>query len=73
MLLPDDFRVEIEAFCNGNISMLHDLESHKGRSCKSQVMMMSLLSTVAQSQPFLGLYYTPTISAKVPADLVLSF
>ena len=27
----DDFRVEIEAFCNGNISMLHDLESHKGK------------------------------------------
>jgi DNA polymerase-3 subunit alpha len=27
----DDFRVEIDAFCNGNISMLHDLESHKGK------------------------------------------
>ena len=27
----DDFKLEIEAFCNGDISMLNDLQSYKGR------------------------------------------
>jgi DNA polymerase-3 subunit alpha len=27
----DDFRIEIESFCNGRISMLNEMELHKGR------------------------------------------
>ena len=27
----DDFRIEIESFCNGNVGMLNDLTPHKGR------------------------------------------
>lgn len=27
----DDFKVEIQSFCNGNISMLNDLQQHKGK------------------------------------------
>lgn len=27
----DDHRIEIESFCNGNVSMLNDLTQHKGR------------------------------------------
>ncbi len=27
----DDFRMEIDAFCNGNVAMLNDMQSYKGR------------------------------------------
>lgn len=27
----DDFRIEIESFCNGSISMLNEMEQHKGK------------------------------------------
>ena len=27
----DDFKVEIEAFCNGNVNMLNDLPAHRGK------------------------------------------
>lgn len=27
----DDFKVEIDAFCNGNLSMLNNMEAHKGK------------------------------------------
>jgi DNA polymerase-3 subunit alpha len=27
----DDFKIEIESFCNGSVSMLNDMETHKGK------------------------------------------
>ena len=36
----DDFKLEIDAFCNGNISMLSDLESYKGRD----IMMPAIVT-----------------------------
>lgn len=27
----DDFRIEIESFCNGSVAMLNDMEQHKGK------------------------------------------
>jgi DNA polymerase-3 subunit alpha len=36
----DDFKLEIDAFCNGNISMLSDMESYKGRD----IMMPAIVT-----------------------------
>ncbi len=39
----DDFRIEIESFCNGNVAMLNDMEQHKGKE-------IMLAATVADAE-----------------------
>jgi DNA polymerase-3 subunit alpha len=39
----DDFRIEIESFCNGNVGMLNDLETYKGRD-----LLIAAIVTVSE-------------------------